>query len=429
MIGAELHEADYDSDRWEELLWRMARDGSGIPRRRFLWLAGLAGAGALLGACNGGDKRRAGAPPTTTATTAATTTSAAAEAFWVKPIPEDKFIIHKTNAEMRWEQMRNQGYTTPNDLFFVRNHTRTAVVDRGTWRLRVEGSGVDRSLELTYDELLKVGSETKVTRFVECAGNGRTFFKEVLGQEAKGSQWRLGAVGVAEWTGVPLGAVLERAGVKRAARDVMPEGLDEVKVRRPMPLAKAMADDTLLVYAMNGEELPPDHGSPVRMLVPGWIGVANVKWVGRIEVSTDPLYSDWNTTSYVLIGPSYQPQGQSQGPVLTNQVVKSALELPWPAPLGPGRQELHGRSWSGTGRIAKVEVRVDDGPWRPARLVDRNEPTAWAPWSFEWEPAPGEHKVAVRATDDKGNTQPDSVPFNEQGYLYGGIVAHPVTVT
>jgi DMSO/TMAO reductase YedYZ molybdopterin-dependent catalytic subunit len=247
--------------------------------------------------------------------------------------------------------------------------------------------------------------------------------------KAEGSQWRLGAIGVAEWTGVPLGAVLERAGVKRSARDVMPVGLDELKVQRPVPLAKAMADDTLLAYAMNGEELPPDHGAPVRALVPGWIGVSSVKWVGRIQVAEEPLFSDWNTTSYVLVGPGYQPEGRAKGPVVTTQVVKSALELPWPARLGRGPQTLHGRSWSGTGSIKTVEVRVDQGPWAPAPLEAPNEPAAWVRWSYPWEASPGEHTISVRATDSLGNRQPDSVAFNQLGYLYGGVVAHPVSVS
>lgn len=346
----------------------------------------------------------------------------------MKPVTEDKFILRSTNAEMRWEQMRNHGYTTPNEQFFIRNHTMTARIDRATWRLKVEGTGVASPLELSYDDLLKVPAETTVTRFVDCAGSGRVFFSEIGAQMAQGTPWRLGAIGVAEWTGVPLGAVLERARVKRSARDVMPQGLDQLMVRRPMPLAKAMSDDTLLVYAMNGKELPPDHGAPVRALVPGWVGVANVKWVGRVEVSEQPLFSDWNTTSYVLVGPSYAPQGPSKGPVIGPQVVKSALELPWPAMLTAGRQTLHGRSWSGAGKIAKVEVQIDQGPYRVARLDNLNEPMAWVRWSFDWEAAPGEHTVAVKATDARGNAQPDRVPFNEQGYLYGGVVAHPVTV-
>lgn len=426
-MGPGAHdEGDYDAERLEERIWALCRE-RGIPRRRFLELLGLAGTGVLVSACDRDGGQRRAEPPTPTTGATSTPAAAANPGEWVKPVPEDKFILHNTNAEMRWERMSDHGYATPNDQFFIRNHSKTPRVDRAAWRLRVEGTGVERPLELTYDELVNIAAETKVSRFVECAGNGRVFFAEALGMEASGTQWRLGAIGVAEWTGVPLGAVLERAGLKRSARDVMPVGLDELMVRRPMSLAKAMADDTLLVYAMNGEDLPPDHGAPVRVLVPGWIGVANVKWVGKVEVADQPLYSDWNTTSYVLVGPGYQPQTPAQGPVLTTQVVKSALELPWPARLAPGPQTLHGRSWSGTGRIGRVEVRIDQGPWQRARLEDP-EPTAWVRWTVDWEPAAGEHKVSVKATDSAGNIQPETVPFNEQGYVYGAVVAHPVTV-
>lgn len=423
MQQSQLHENDYDRERFEERVWRLARERD-IGRRRVLELVGLASVGSVLAGCGGGAaERRLHGPGNSTTTIGAP----AAPLPWVKPISEEKFLIHKTNAEMRWEQMRGRGYTTPNDLFFIRNHTKTARVDRGSWRLRVQGSGVARPFDLGYDELVKLG-QTTVTRFVECAGNGRVFFGDAQGHRVEGSPWRLGAIGVAEWTGVPLGAVLERAGVRPTTRDIMPVGLDELMVRRPMPLAKAMADDTLLVYGMNGEDLPPDHGAPVRALVPGWVGVANVKWVGRVEVSAEPLFSEWNTTSYVLLGPGYQPQGPAKGPVLTTLGVKSALELPWPATMTPGHQTVSGRSWSATGRIRRVEYRVDDGPWHPARLETANEPTAWTQWSFGWDATPGSHALRARATDDQGNTQPDTWPFNQQGYLYGAVVAHPVSV-
>jgi DMSO/TMAO reductase YedYZ molybdopterin-dependent catalytic subunit len=416
-------EFDYDAARLDERIWALERR---IGRRQFL--VGL-GTAAIVAACGGKGGEGKAAPSTATASTAPTASTAAANpGGWVKPVLETNFILHNTNAEMRWEQMRQHGYVTPNEQFFIRNHLATARIDRAGWRLRVEGTGVERPIELTYDELVKIPAETRVTRFVECAGNARVFFQEVVGTKAQGTQWRLGAIGVAEWTGVPLGAVLERAGVKRSARDVMPVGLDQLMVRRPMPLAKAMADDTLLVYGMNGADLPADHGAPVRALVPGWIGVANVKWVGKVEVSEQALYSDWNTGSYVLTGPGYQPEGPAKGPVITKQVVKSALELPWPATVPAGAQTLHGRSWSGAGRIARVEVRLDDGPWRRAQPEDRNDPTAWLRWIFPWDATPGDHKVSVRATDDQGNTQPDTVTFNEQGYAYGGVVFHPVTV-
>ena len=340
----------------------------------------------------------------------------------VKPLPGDLFIPRGTNAEMRWEAMRGQAYLTPTDRFFVRNHTATPEIDPASWRLRVFGSGVERELSLSYDDLLALPSVT-VDRAVECAGNARAFFDTQQGTPAPGTQWTLGAVGVARWTGVRLADVLDRAGLTRSALDVMPRGLDSMEVRRPLPLERALAEDTLLVHTMNGRTLPPDHGFPFRVLVPGWIGVANIKWLGSIEVSETPLSSPWNTTSYKLVGPAYPDE-----PLLTAQVVKSALELPLPATLRPGRQLLTGRSWSGQGAIARVEVSVDGGPWQRATLEPRNTALAWRQWSLAWVARPGDHQVRVRATDTAGNTQPDTVPFNRDGYLFGAVVRHPVSV-
>ncbi len=337
-----------------------------------------------------------------------------------KPTPDSLFVARGTNAEMRWSAMRGQGYLTPIDRFFVRNHTSTPRIDPTTWRLRVHGTGVEREVSISYDDLLAF-PQVSLTRFIECAGNGRSFFGSQQGQAAAGTAWTLGAVGVAEWTGVRLSSVLERAGIKPSALDVMPVGLDDQQVRRPVPLEKALAEDTLLVLGMNGRSLPPDHGFPARILVPGWVGVANIKWVGSIEVSETPLTSQWNTTSYRMFGPAYP-----DSPLVTTQVVKSAIEQP-PA-LRPGRKEFTGRSWSAYGRIRRVEISVDDGPWRDARLGGRNEPQAWRQWSVPWVATPGDHVVRVRATDEHGNGQPDTVPFNEQGYLFAAVVDHPVAV-
>jgi DMSO/TMAO reductase YedYZ molybdopterin-dependent catalytic subunit len=228
---------------------------------------------------------------------------------------------------------------------------------------------------------------------------------------------------------VLLAEVLNRAGLKKSAVDVMPEGLDDLKVRRPMSVAKALAEDTLLVYAMNGQPLPPDHGFPVRALVPGWIGVASIKWVERIEVSEKPLFSSWNTDTYVLIGPDYKPEPPSKGPVLSNQDLKSALELPWGGEVSAARRLVRGRSWSPFGKIAKVEYSLDQGKsWQTARLREPNIPGAWVRWDFDSDLKPGKHTIRVRATDEKGNAQPDKVPFNQQGYLFNGIVDHPIDV-
>ncbi len=327
------------------------------------------------------------------------------------------------NAEMRWEGMADAGYLTPIDRFFVRNHAPTPRVDPSTWRLRVEGPGVERTLELSYDDLGKLPS-IAVVRALECAGNGRVFFGEDQQSETPGTQWRLGAVGVAEWTGVPLREILERAGLKDTAREVMIEGLDSVGMRRPLPLWKALKD-TILAVGMNGQPLPADHGFPARAIVPGWAAVASVKWVGRLLVSDRPLRSPWNSAKYVMTGGKW---GSYRQPI-TAQVPKSAIELPWPATLRRGRQTITGRSWSSGFPISKVEFAVDGDPqWRPAELFGPNLPGAWTRWRFAWEARPGTHELRIRATDEEGESQPEIVPWNALGYLYGGVVGHPVEV-
>jgi sulfane dehydrogenase subunit SoxC len=338
--------------------------------------------------------------------------------------PDDPTGDRSLNAETRWEAMAGTGYLTPTDRFFVRNHAPTPILDAAPWRLRVEGPGVERPFELGYDELLRLPS-VKVVRALECAGNGRAFFGEVQGRAAEGTPWRLGAIGVAEWEGVPLREVLERAGLKGSAREVLAEGLDAVRVRRPLPLEKAL-EDALVVFGMNGEPLLPDHGFPVRLLVPGWAAVASIKWLGRLHVSEAPVRTPWNTDRYVMTGGTY---GERREPV-TGQVVKSALELPWPARLRRGVHTLTGRSWSPDAAIARVEYAVDGDPeWWPAELFRPNLPGAWVRWRFAWEAVPGEHGIRVRAADALGRVQPEWCGYNELGYLYGGVVEHPVRVS
>jgi DMSO/TMAO reductase YedYZ molybdopterin-dependent catalytic subunit len=195
-------------------------------------------------------------------------------------------------------------------------------------------------------------------------------------------------------------------------------------VRRPFSIEKALVDDTLLVYGMNGDTLLLDHGFPARVLVPGWIGVASIKWVGSIEVSETPLMSPFNTELYRLFGDDYPPEGE----LLTLQNVKSAFELPFPAELRHGKHVLHGRSWSGNGRIERVDISIDDRHYRRAELQPPNLPQAWVRWDFEWDAQRGDHVLRARATDETGETQPDEVPFNNLGYTFGAIVKHPVTV-
>jgi DMSO/TMAO reductase YedYZ molybdopterin-dependent catalytic subunit len=342
-----------------------------------------------------------------------------------EPDPEDATHDLALNAEMRWESLADEGYLTPNEHFFVRSHAPTPLIEASGWTLRVEGPGVERRLELGYEELQSLPAVT-ATQALECAGNGRVFFEERHGRSPEGTPWRLGAVGVAEWTGVPLREVLERAGLKGTAREVMVESLDAVRMRRPLPVEKALEHDTLLAFGMNGEPLPSDHGFPVRLIVPGWAAVASVKWVGSVHVSEHaPLLSPWNTQKYVLTGGSL---GSRREPV-TMRGVKSAVELPWPARLEAGRHTVTGRAWSGHGSISRVDYSVDGGAsWHGARLFGPNVPGAWARWDFEWKATPGKYEIRVKATDDRGETQPYDVPWNDLGYLYGGVVGHPVEV-
>ena len=435
MSYEERDQATYYQARADEEIWQKARK-LGVSRRRFLELAGLVGGSVLLGAACTDDKKKKEATPQTPSSLPKVDTNI------VKDIPPSKFDYTEAlgyNAEMKWENMATRGYLTPNDLFFIRQSAATPRIGQNNWKLTVSGPGVTTPLELTYDQLLALPEVTSVIRSVECSGNGRIFFDEVLGEltyqdggngrKVSLPQWRLGAVGVAEWTGVPLGAILERAGVKPSAKDVMPGGLDESRLRRPMSIAKAMEDDTLLAFAMNGSPLPLDHGFPVRALVPGWIGNQNVKWVGSIEVAEEPVFVPQNTSIYVYIGPGYQPEPPRLGPVVEKQVTKTALELEWPAKLTPRAQTIRGRAWGPEG-ISKVEYSVDEGKtWKPAQILPGpNEQRAWVRYSFDWEPTAGEYKIMARATDRKGQVMPDKIPWNQHGMNYAAVVAHPVTV-
>ncbi|NJC74103.1 sulfite oxidase [Planosporangium thailandense] len=358
----------------------------------------------------------------------------------VKPLPPELFEVYGSNAEMHWEAMADQGYLVPVDRFFVRDHTVTPRIAADTWRLQLFGTGLrgsptaDWPVEFSYRDLLNLPAES-LTAFIECAGNGRNFFTSQQQQTVSGTAWGLGAVGVAHWRGVRLATVLRRAGLTRAAVDVMPQGLDPDfvtggvnlgPVRRPLPVAKAL-HDVLLAYEMNGQPLPPDHGFPVRLVVPSWIGISSIKWVGRVEVSTTPLFSPWNTQFYRLFGPDYP----TDGTLVTRQVVKSAFELAWNATLPAHRHHLlRGRSWSGNGPVRHVEVSTDDGAtWRPARPVGVGAAHGWQRWEYRWRPpGPGAYTLRARATDVTGATQPVQAPYNTLGYLFGAIVAHPVTV-
>lgn len=354
----------------------------------------------------------------------------------VKPLPPELFTVRGTNAETNFSALRDTGLLTPADRFFVRNHTATPVVDATDWTLTVWGDGLAGGpVDFSYEALRALPAVTR-TAFVECAGNGRSFFTSQQGQQVGGTAWILGAIGTARWRGVRLAEVLRRAGLGGHAVDVLPRGLDaEVvsdgtnlgRVRRPLPVAKAL-DDVLLAYEMNGEPLPPDHGAPVRLIVPSWVGIANIKWVGDIEVSAEPLLSPWNTGLYRLFGPGYPAEGSAP---LARQTLKSAFELAPGASFAAHRRHLlTGRSWSGGAPVRSVEVSTDEGTrWRPARLRDESRPGSWVRWSTDWVPREtGPGVLLARATDRSGRSQPATTAHNTQGYLFDAVVRHPVTV-
>ena len=391
-----------------------------MTRRRFLWLLSAGGASAVLAACTG--TRVPSAAPASTAL-------AATEAPWFKdPAP---FIVHGVKGlESRLEIM--DGAMTPHRFFFVRNNSVSLDVDPDEWSLSIEGDGVARPMELSYDEVRAMESRT-IEAYLECAGNHRAMFDVVNRRVAQGDQWKTGAVGNAEWTGVPLGDVLRAAGIHQDAVSVLLIGMDvespEAGFRRVIPAAKAMDPDTLLVHRMNSETLPRDHGFPLRALVPGWVGSTSIKWLSRIVVSSSQQWTRNNTTSYVLIGDDYPPEGEALGQVVTTQSIKSALALPWPAELDTGTHLIGGYAHSPAGRIARVEWSDDSGAtWRGAELIGPQARLGWVRFEFDWKAPAGMHSVMTRATDAAGNTQPDHVPFNEKGYLFNQPLPHPICV-
>lgn len=406
-------EHDYDRERLEQRIWSQRRQ-TGWSRRRVLQTLFGASVGATAFSALPRHAFGQSLPPI------------------VKPTPEDQFRTLGTNRETLFQAFKGRGYITPASLFFIRNHTTTPRIDAETWSLSIEGSGIYNPRTYTLEDLFQLEPVT-ITRAIECAGNGRSFFNSQQGQTVSGTQWRFGAIGVGEWTGVRLADLLDAAGVKPSAVDVLPEGLDDPvgtngRVRRPIPISRALEDDVLVVYGLNGELLPPDHGYPARLLVPGWIGIANIKWLGRIEVSEAPVFTQWNTGQYRFFGNPVDYPGE---PILTTQTIKSAFELPFPAALPRGVNLLTGRSWSAAGTIQRVDVSFDNGVTYKRAVLKQggNGFQAWAEWQIPWVARPGAYVLKAKATDDLGNTQPLSVPFNSQGYLFSPITGHPVTVS
>ncbi|MER5888727.1 sulfite oxidase [Streptomyces sp. NPDC001941] len=355
----------------------------------------------------------------------------------VKPLPGEYFTVRGTNAEANFAALADTGPLTPADRFFVRNHTTTPRLDASDWKLTVWGDGLHRRspVTFTYGQLRSLPSVTR-TAVLECAGNGRSLFTAQQGETVTGTSWTYGAIGAARWRGVRLRDVLHRAGIASDAVAVMPRGLDDEyvtggvnlgRVRRPLPAAKAL-DDVILAYEMNGEPLPYDHGHPVRVIAPSWIGIASVKWLGDLQVSASPLASPWTTDYYRLFGAAYPPGGSEP---LTRQTLKSGFHLPYGAVLDAGAtHRLTGRAWSAYAPVHRVDVSTDGGTrWRRAELLDAPRRGGWVRFTTPWHPRrTGPVTLLSRTTDASGRTQPERTVHNTQGYLFDAVVRHAVTV-
>ncbi len=334
------------------------------------------------------------------------------------------------NLEMPFENL--DGFITPTKSFYVRTHFPIPKIDKNRWRLRVEGE-VERPFEINYGELIKLESQ-KIPVTLECAGNNRNF----LDPKVKGVQWGLGAVGNAEWTGVPLSILLDRAGIKPSAREIILEGADrgkledpkspagEIKFSRSIPLEKAR--DVLLAYKMNDVDLPAEHGFPVRAIVPGWYAMASIKWLQRVAVTDKPFNGYYQTLDYAFWE---RRGGNAELVALSEMQTKAEIAEPREGETVSANSNVrvHGAAWTGNGEIAKVEISSDDGAtWNEAKLLGESKPNAWRLWEFNWKtPArPGKVTLIARATDSEGRTQPIERDPDRGTYMINHLL--PITV-
>ena len=337
------------------------------------------------------------------------------------------------NLEMPFSTL--DSFITPTKSFYVRTHFPIPSIDRDAWWLHVEGE-IEKPLTINYEQLLKLESLT-IPVTLECAGNNRNF----LEPKVKGVQWELGAVGTAEWTGVPLSILLDRAGVKTNAHEVILEGADggiledpksppgELKFARSIPLEKAR-DDVLLAYQMNGNELPPEHGFPVRVIVPGWYAMASIKWLQRIIVTDRPFTGYYQTMDYAYW---HRRRDMAELAPLSEMQIKAEIARPAQGETIPANSNarVHGAAWTSDGEITKVEMSTDGGAtWSKANLIGEAKRNAWRLWEFDWRTpsTPGKQVLVVRATDSHGRTQPAQRDPNRGTYMINHLLPIEVEV-
>jgi len=308
---------------------------------------------------------------------------------------------------------------TPTGMHYLLVHFDIPEVNAQDWRLNVEGL-VSKPLTLNLDEIKKRPART-IAVTMECAGNGRA----LLTPRPVSQPWLREAIGTAEWTGTPLRGILEESGIDHRAVEIVFTGLDrgvqggEVHYyQRSLSIEEATREDVLLAYQMNGEPLPPQHGYPLRLIVPGWYGMTSVKWLNRIEAVAPAFQGYQMTRSY-----RYSQGPDDLGEPVTLIKVR-ALMIPPGIPdfltrtrlVEAGPVTLTGRAWAGRRGVARVEASTDGAlTWSEAHLGDEVSCYAWRGWSCQWEAGPGRYTLCVRATDTEGNVQPVGQPWNFQG--------------
>jgi DMSO/TMAO reductase YedYZ molybdopterin-dependent catalytic subunit len=309
---------------------------------------------------------------------------------------------------------------TPTGMHYLLVHYDIPAVDGNQWRLKVSGN-VSKSLSLSLEEIKQRPAQT-ITVTMECAGNGRALYTP----RRISQPWLVEAIGTAEWTGTPLRGLLEEANLKPDTVEIVFTGLDRgvegeqvQSYQRSLKLSEASRPEVLLAYAMNGEPLQPQHGFPLRLLVPGWYGMTSVKWLDRIEAVTQPFHGYQMERVY-----RYAPAVDAPGEPVTLMRGR-ALMIPPGIPdflsrsrlVQTGLVALTGRAWAGRLSITGVEVSLDGGSsWLKAQLGEAVSPYACVAWSFIWQAKPGRYTLCVRATDSEGQVQPDEQEWNAGGY-------------
>ena len=358
------------------------------------------------------------------------------------PDPLGKELIFRTldprNAEPALDKLV-QSWITPVKHFYVRSHAPNPKIDISKYQLSIEGK-VRNSRTYSFGELSRLASHT-ITATLTCAGNRRAEFNKQ--GKVGGVQWGAGAIGNATWTGFALAEVLKKAEVLEDAKHVWFEGLDEIEkgggiipFGGSVPLQKAMITGdipgTLLAYKMNGQPLSPDHGYPLRTIVPGYVGARSVKWLGKIIVSDKPSPNHYLATAYKLVKKTDPIDWTESGPIYRFPINGAIATPESGATVEPGTIELSGYTLP-TGRpgtkVTRVTISADGGQtWKPAKLTGKTSDFCWQLWTASVEVTPKTESLLLKAVDSSGGFMPGRVPWNAKGYLQNSWYKLPIKV-